>query len=178
MRIRHYREIDMPTLLHIWQMAAIHDSLDQEGMEEVERWLAQLDREAAENLFVITDDDDEINSWSQAGTLDGVEGEMVGFTMLRLLQDANGYHFRCVGAVHPAHRGMSAGRALLISALNSVRMHSAEFEFEAEEQGIPIYFEALLPARNPASARLAERYEMQPTGEIPLKGMKLYRREL
>src|SRR2546427_3347102 len=53
-------------------------------------------------------------------------------------------------------RSRGAGRALLICGLNRARSWSAEFEFEAEEKESPIYFEALLPLRDPASDRSEE----------------------
>jgi GNAT superfamily N-acetyltransferase len=119
--------------------------------------------DAVSNAVVITDDDDELNPWGQAGTLDGLQGEIVGYTVVELHQDANGYHLLCKGAVHPDYRRRNAGRALIMSALNRAHTLAAEFEFEAEEAGYPIYFEALFPVRDPASARLAAKCEMEPT---------------
>jgi len=66
----------------------------------------------------------------------------------------------------------------LICALNHARSVSAEFEFEAEEEGRPIFLEALLPLHDLASASLAEKCDMQLTDESMVNGMKLYRREL
>ena len=70
------------------------------------------------------------------------------------------------------------GRKPTTSALNQARMLAAEFEFEAEQEGYPIYFEALLPVRDAGSGPLAAKCEMQPTDEGTLAGMRLYRREL
>ena len=177
MRIRNYREVDIPTLYQIQELAAETDGVEAKNMGEFEAWLTAHHLEAEDNVFVITDDD-ESNEWGQAGTLEGVEGEIVGYTVLELHQDAQAFHFLCQGAVHPQHRGRNAGWALLICALNRARIWAAEFEFEAEQEGRTIYFEALFPVRDPGSARLATRCEMQPTDEVVVEGMRLYRREL
>jgi len=177
MRIRNYREVDLPALVDIQQLATKADSTEAISSAGFEEWLAQPELEAETNVFVITDDD-ESNEWGQGGTLEGVEGEIIGYTVLQLRYSRHAYHFLCEGAVHPAHRQRGAGRALLICALNRARTWSADFEFEAEEKGHPIYFEALLPLRDPASPRLAARCDMQPTNEPVLEGMNLYRREL
>ncbi len=102
----------------------------------------------------------------------------MGYTLLRLHQDEQAYHFLCQGTVDPSFRRMNAGRALLISALNWVRIWSADIEFEAEQEGRPIYFEALLPLNDPASPNLAAKCDMQDAGEPPINGLRLYRREL
>jgi len=175
MRIRIFRSVDIPTIAHIHQQAALADGTEAMTLTDVEEWLAEPELEA--NIFVITDDD-ESNEWGQAGTLEGVEGETVGYTVLQFRQQANVYHFLCVGTVHPEQRRRGAGRALLICALNRARMLAAEFEFEAEQEGHPIYFEALLPIRDPAAEHLAAKCEMFPTDEGTLVGMRLYRREL
>src|SRR2546430_5086020 len=177
MRIRNYRQGDTPTLVHIQQLAAAADGTEPLSMTDFETWLTQPELEAETNVFVITDDD-ESNEWGQAGTLEGVEGEVVGYTVVQLRYSQHVYHFLCEGAVHPMHRRRGAGRALLICGLNRARSWSAEFEFEAEEKESPIYFEALLPLRDPASDKLAAKCDMQPTTEPVLEGMKLYRREL
>ncbi len=101
-----------------------------------------------------------------------------GYTLVQVLQDETGYHLLCQGAVHPAQRHRGAGRALLICALNRARLLAEEFEFEAEQAGIPVYFEALLPARNPASARLAAKCEMLLVSETASSSMQLYRADL
>ncbi len=144
---------------------------------EMEEWLTQPELEAVHNVFVITDDD-ETNTWGQAGTLEGLEGEIVGYTVLQFRKNEHGYHFLCLGAVDPDYRHRNAGRALLICALNRARMLSEEFEIEAEQADIPIYFEALLPLGNPISPLLAKKCEMEPGEEPALEGTKLYRRRL
>ncbi len=178
MRIRNYRPVDMPTLIAIQQRAARADGLDIKMLPDLEAWLSTHEFEAEQDVFVITDDDDELNTWGQGETLEGIEGEIAGFTMLELRQDRDGYHFLCQGAVDPRYRRQGAGRALLICALNRARIWSTEVEFEAEQEGRPIYFEALLPAHDPASPRLAAKCGMQPAGEPALDGMVLYRRAL
>ena len=178
MRIRNYRQGDIPTLVHIQQLAAKTDGVAAMSLSDFAEWLTQPELEAEFNVFVITDDDDELNEWGQAGTLEGIEGEIVGYTVLQLRQSQHASHFLCLGAVHPEHRRRGAGRALLICGLNCARLWSAEFEFEAEQAGRPVYFEALLPLQDLASARLAAKCDMQPTNEPTLAGMKLYRREL
>ena len=110
--------------------------------------------------------------------MDGLEGEAVGYTVLQLRRSQHAYHFLCEGAVLPQNRRRGAGQALLICALNHARIRASEFEFEAQQQGFPIYFEALLPVNDPASEILATQCEMQPTDKPVLKGMRLYRVEL
>ena len=178
MRIRNFRQIDIPRLAQIQQLAAEVDGIEAMNAADFAEWLLQLGFEAEFNVFVITDDDDEINEWGQAGTLEGIEGETVGYTVLQLRQSQHAYHFLCQGTVHPLYRRQNAGFALLICALNRVHMLSSEFEFEAELAGHPIYFEALLPLNDVAAERLARKCEMQPTDERVLEGMRLYRREL
>jgi ribosomal protein S18 acetylase RimI-like enzyme len=178
MRIRNYREGDIPTLLHIQHLAAQADHVAVMREADFEQWLAQPELEARFNVFLITDDDDDLNSWGQGDTLDGLEGEVVGYTVLQLRRSQRAYHFLCEGAVLPQHRHRGAGQALLICALNHARMRASELEFEAQQQGLPIYFETLLPVDDPASESLAAHYDMQPTDEPVLRGMRLYRSEL
>jgi GNAT superfamily N-acetyltransferase len=178
MRIRNYRQIDLPRLIEIQQRAAEVDGIDLKDVPDLTALLLDPETQAEHNVFVITDDDDELNTWGQGETLEGIEGEIVGYTRLELRQDAQAYHFLCQGAVHPNFRHMNAGRALLISALNWVRIWGAEIEFEAEQEGRPIYFEALLPLHDPASPHLAAKCEMQDAGQPPNNGLRLYRREL
>lgn len=178
MRIRNFRQNDMPRLVQVQQLAAEVDGTEAMNAADFEEWLLQPELEADFNVFVITDDDDELNEWGQAGTLEGIEGETVGYTVLQLRQSQHAYHFLCQGAVHPQYRRQNAGFALLICALNRIHMLSSEFEFEAEQAGHPLYFEALLPLRDPSSERLARKCEMQSTDERVLEGMRLYRREL
>ncbi len=178
MRIRNYRQQDLPTLVQIQQEAAQADGCELQNADSIEEWLTNSEMDALSNAFVIMDDDDELNTWGQAGTLDSLEGEIVGYTTLELRQDQHAYHLLCQGAVHPQYRRQNAGRLLLVGALNRARIMGTEFEFEAEQEGTPVYFEALLPVRDPASPRLAAKCEMQPTNEDSPEDMRLYRREL
>jgi ribosomal protein S18 acetylase RimI-like enzyme len=178
MRIRNFRPEDILTLVHIQQAAAQVDRSVKMSEEEFTVWFLANTVDALSNAFVITDDDDELNTWGQAGTLEGIEGEIVGYTLVQFFQDRHGYHLQSQGAVHPQHRHRNAGRALLICALNRARLVATEFEFEAEQADIPIYFEAWLPIDDPASHRLAAKCEMVPTDEQASEGMRLYRRTL
>ncbi len=177
MRIRNYRPENLPTIVQIQQSALTTDG-STATPTSIEEWLTNPDMDALANAFVITDDDDELNGWGQAGTLDGLSGEVVGYTILTLFQNKDGYHFLCQGAVHPQQRGQGAGRLLLVGALNRARILAAEFEFEAEQDGIPIYFEALLPARASTFSSLTKKCEMYPIDGGKQNGMQLYRREL
>jgi GNAT superfamily N-acetyltransferase len=176
MRIRTFHYEDMPTLVEIEQLAAQADG--RTPHEDFAAWLTAPALDALSNTFVITDDDDELNTWGQAGTLEGIEGEIVGYTLVQERQDEAGYHLFCQGTVHPAHRRRNAGRALMICALNRARVLAEEFEFEAEQAGIPVYFEALLPLRDAASPRLAAKCELSPTDEITPDEMRVYRNNL
>ncbi len=176
MRIRTFRYEDIHALVPLQQLAAQADGVER--LYDLASWPNDSELNATENAFVITDDDDDLNTWGQAGTLEGIEGEIIGYTLVQVLQDETGYHLLCQGAVHPAQRHRGAGRALLICALNRARLLAEEFEFEAEQAGIPVYFEALLPARNPASARLAAKCEMLLVSETASSSMQLYRADL
>jgi ribosomal protein S18 acetylase RimI-like enzyme len=176
MRIRNFRREDLPALVALQQASASHDRLVMLDESTFTDWLRTTAPDTEANTFVVTDDDDEMNTWGQAGTLEGIEGEIIGYTVLHLTQDQQGYHIVCQGSVHPEHRHRHAGRALLICALNRARLISADFEFEAEQAGMHIYFEALLPARDEGSTYLAERCEMQAVDQIAVEGLILYRR--
>ncbi|HEV2582283.1 MAG TPA: GNAT family N-acetyltransferase [Ktedonobacteraceae bacterium] len=179
MRIRRYRLGDIPTLAHIQQAAARVDGVTPLSEEDFEEWFAQPGLQAESNVFLITDDDDDLNEWGQAGTLDGLEGEVVGYTVLQLRRSQRAYHFLCEGAVLPQFRRQGAGLALLICALNYARIRIFELEHEnAGQQAHPVYFEALLPASDAASRSLAAKCEMQPVDEPVLRGMRLYRGEV
>jgi len=178
MRIRRYRPGDISTLAHIQQLAAQIDGVESMSAADFEVWLAQPELHADTNVFLITDDDDALNEWGQAGTLDGLEGEAVGYTVLQLRRSQYAYHFLCEGAVLPQHRRRGAGQALLICALNHARLRAFEIETEAEQQGHSIYFEALLPVNDPASESLAAKCEMHPVDEPVLRGMRLYQGNL
>ncbi|MDQ2715721.1 MAG: GNAT family N-acetyltransferase [Chloroflexota bacterium] len=177
MRIRTYRSSDTLALAHIRQLAAQADSTEARSGADFEAWLSEPALEAEFNVFVVTDDDSESNQWGQSETLEGIEGEIVGYTVLQLQQRPQSYHFRCEGAVLPQQRRRNAGRSLLICALNRARIWASEFELEAEQEGVPIYFEALLPLSDPVAARLAAKCEMTATEEAVAGGMRLYRRE-
>jgi len=177
MRIRNYRQGDIPTLVHIHQLASQADGVEAMGESDFEQWFAQPELDPQFNVFIITDDD-EFNEWGQGGTLDGLEGEAIGYSVLQLRKSQHAYHFLCEGAVLPQHRRRGAGQSLLICALNHARIRASEFEFEAEQQGYPIYFEALLPVRDEGSKGLAKKCSMEPTDEAVLEGMRLYRYQL
>jgi ribosomal protein S18 acetylase RimI-like enzyme len=177
-RIRNYRQGDIPTLVSIQQLAANTDETEAMDTTDFEEWLVQPELEARYTIFLITDDDDELNNWGQGDVLDGLEGEVVGYTVLQLRRSQGAYHFLCEGAVLPQYRQRGAGQALLICALNHARIRASEIEFEAQQHGFPIYFEVLLPVNDPASESLAAKCEMGPTSESALTGMRLYRSEL
>ncbi len=175
MRIRNYRPIDVFALVLIHEEAA---AVDGTRVHDLGGWFEDHEQEAQHNVFVITDDDDELATWSQAGTLEGIEGEIAGYTVLHLREDAQGYHFVCEGAVHPAYRRQGAGRALLISALNRAHIWSADYESGADQGGRAIYFEALLPLSDAGAPRLATACELEATDDVAEEGMRLYRRVL
>src|SRR5712692_3681681 len=177
MRIRNYRQGDIPTLVYIQQLAAQGDGVIVMSVTGFEQWFAQPELDPQFNVFVITDDD-EFNEWGQGGTLDGLEGEAIGYSVLQLRKSQHAYHFLCEGAVLPQHRRRSGGHSLLICALNHARMRASEFEFEAEQERYPIYFEALLPVQDPGSEGLAMKCGMKPADEPTLEGMRLYRYQL
>ncbi len=178
MRIRNFHCNDLPLVLELQQEATYTDGSDAKTAEELAAWLLQPELDAEANAFVLTDDDDELNTWGQAGTLEGIEGEIIGYTVVQLLKEDAMYTFRCSGTVHPQQRRRHGGRALLICALNRARMLAMEFEFEAEYESIPIYFEAVLPANDPALPSLAAYFEMLPVDTNSENGMRLYRRDL
>lgn len=179
MRIRNYKQGDIPTLVHIQRISAQADGVESMSATDFEEWLEQLELDAPMNVFKITDDaEDDPDEWGQAGTLDGLEGEVAGYTVLQLRRSQQAYHFLCEGAVLPQHRRRGAGQALLICALNHARIRASEFEFEAQQEGFPIYFEALLPVHDPGSEGLAAKFDMKSIDEPVLKGMRLYRAEL
>jgi len=175
MRIRRYRVGDIPTLCHIQQQAALVDGVEPMSEADFAAWFSQPELQPYSNVFLITDDDDDLNEWGQAGTLDGLEGEVVGFIVLQVRRSRQAYHFLCEGTVLPHFRRQGAGHALLISALNQARIRVFELEYEASQVRLPVYFETLLPQKDVASASLAEQFEMTPVDEPVLKGMKLYR---
>ena len=177
MRVRNFRLEDIPALVHIQRAAAEVDKSVVMNEAEFARWITSPEIDTDSNVFVVTDDDDELNTWGQAGTLEGIEGEIVGYTVLRIRKDREAYHLYCQGTVHPQHRKRNAGRALIICALNRAHLIASDFEFEAEQAGIAVYFEALFPLNDPSSAHLAAKCEMQKTPGV-FNGLQLYRRAL
>jgi GNAT superfamily N-acetyltransferase len=178
MRIRTYRVGDIVTLVHVQQQSAQFDGLEPMGQEEIERLLTLSMRRTGYNVFLITDDDDELNTWGQGESFDGPEGEVVGYTILYLSRGQQSYHFRCYGTVLPEHRGRGAGHALLLCAMNHARMQSIDFVFEARRLGQPIYFEVELPARDPALEYLVQMFELEESDASLQPGQRLYRTEL
>ncbi|HLI91369.1 MAG TPA: GNAT family N-acetyltransferase [Ktedonobacteraceae bacterium] len=178
MRIRNLRPEHIPSLVRIQQAAALADGVAAMSEADFVAWLTDPELDAEANAFVITDDDDELNPWGQGETLDGLSGEVAGYTLVQLRRDELGYHLLCQGAVEPEYRRQHGGRILLVGAMNHARHLAADFEFEAEAEGIPVYFEALLPVRDPGAASLAAKCEMLPTDEPAPEGLRLYRREL
>ena len=178
MRIRNYRQEDLAAVVQIECQAREVDGRERLDEAEFTNWLLSSSLNAADNVFVITNDDDELRGWGHAETLEGIEGEIVGYTSVQVHGDERAFHMLCQGAVSPPYRKMHAGRALLISALNRARILEFDVDFEAEQAGLPIYFEALLPVRDPLSAKLAARCGMQPVDEPAPSGLRLYRCEL
>lgn len=179
MRVRTFREDDLPALLEVQRAAYRYDRSVIQDEATLIAWLSDVHNDARANAFVITDDDDELNTWGQAGTLEGIEGEIVGYTLLDVRHDAEGYHLRCLGTVDPAQRNRNAGRALLICALNRARYLAVDFEFTTEQEALPIYFEVMLPTRDAHTSQLAEKCELQRIERAEVEeGMQLYRRTL
>lgn len=176
MRIRHYRPVDLPELLEIEESAA---AADGRRIYDLAAWFDEHEDESLYNVLVITDDDDEVDPWGQSGTRVEVEGEIAGYTILQARMDEHAYHFYCRGAVRPDLRRRGAGRGLLVSALNRARFWAADYEVEAEQEERALYFEALLPERDPGSRGLATLLELEETDEmIDDGGLRLYRRAL
>ncbi|MBO0779292.1 MAG: hypothetical protein J2P37_10740, partial [Ktedonobacteraceae bacterium] len=172
MRIRQARPNDLPEIAQVEQQAAQADGRPIHSEADMQGWLLELCEEG--NVFVVTDDDDELNPWGQAGTLDGISGPIAGYTALfpPTANTSSPYRLGCRGAVAPQFRRQNAGRLLLQGALNRARMLASELDLEPD----PVYFEALLPTNDPASPRLAARFEMHPVeaAMIP-EGTQLYR---
>lgn len=178
MRIRTYRPGDVPTLVHIQQTAARFDAV--RGMNESDflPLLAQATSRFGDTVFLITDDDDEINIWGQGETLEGIEGETIGYTILLCHKDHRAYHFHCTGAVLPEHRHRGAGYALLLCALNHARIQSIDIVNDARQQGLPIYFEVELPLNDASVEQLARTFELKASEEPVQQGLRVYRTEL
>ncbi|GHO42563.1 hypothetical protein [Ktedonospora formicarum] len=178
MRIRHLRYDDIPEIVGVQQESARVDGTVVQGDGELEAWLRDEQVNALANGFVITDDDDELSTWSQAGTLEGITGEIIAYTVVCLERDEKGYHFICRGTVTPSQRRRRAGRLLLVGALNRAREQAFEFEFEAEQEGLPLYFEVLLPSGDMGATHLAALCELEITSEPAPQGLQLYSRTL
>src|SRR5436305_12542598 len=99
MRIRNFRQSDIPILIDLQQLAAETDGLAVEDLIDFAAWSTYPELGKAYTVFVITDDD-ETNEWGQAGTREGVEGEIVGSTSLSMHRDVSAHHFVCHGSVH------------------------------------------------------------------------------
>lgn len=178
MRIRTYRPGDLSILVQIQQTAAHCDGLAVIAEADLEHMLTQAMQRSGYNVFLITDDDDELNTWGQGETLEGIEGEVVGYAILQLSQSSRAYHIRSQGVVLPEQRQRGAGHALLLCALNHARMLAINFVAEARQHNLPIYFEVELPAHDPTTKPLARLFELEETDEVAQAGMRLYRTEL
>lgn len=178
MRIRTYRPGDLPILLQVQHQAAAFDGLTLLSEIDFARLLEQSRSRKGDTVFLLTDDDDELNTWGQGETLDGLQGEVVGYTILRLSASEHAYHFRCDGTVLPDYRGQGAGHGLLLCALNHARLQSLDFATEAHRQHMPIYFEVPLLTGDAASARLAYNLELEDTGTRVDARLQLYRTRL
>ncbi|HTI15591.1 MAG TPA: GNAT family N-acetyltransferase [Dictyobacter sp.] len=176
MRVRTFRAEDVTTLYQIHLAAAHRDTYQTMDEQVFSDWITDPQLDACSNIFVLTDDDDELQTWGQAGTLEGIEGEIIGYTVVQCFFEADCYHFRCIGAVHPDHRRKGAGNALLICALN--RMHGMEAEVDSGAIEQSIYFEVLLPAQDVNLQRLLERRHMQFVSAEMYPGFCLYRQQL
>ncbi|HLI71198.1 MAG TPA: GNAT family N-acetyltransferase [Ktedonobacteraceae bacterium] len=178
MRIRTYRSGDIAALVHIQQAAARFDGLEAMSEADLSRLLAESAARFSYNVFLITDDDDELITWSQGENLEGVEGEIIGYTILHPTADECAYHFRCHGAVLPEHRHRGVGHALVLCAMNHARMQAIDIINEARQQALPIYFEVELPANNASSQDLASAFELEESSEPAQPGLRVYRTEL
>ena len=178
MRIRTYRPGDISALVQIQQAAARFDGCRIMSEHELEQLVAQSVTRSGYNVFLITDDDDELNTWGQGDTLEGIEGEVIGYTVLQPGREQHSYRFRCSGAVLPEHRQRGAGHALLLCALNHARMQSIDIVSEARRQELPVYFEVEFPIRDASVERLARTFELELASETAGLGLRLYRLEL
>lgn len=178
MRIRTYRPGDAPILFSIQQTAARFDGLASLPEAAFMQILNRAVTRTGYNVFLLTDDDDELNTWGQGETLEGLEGEVIGYAMLHLTQDRRAYRIFCRGAVLPEHRQRGAGYALILCALNHARMQALDLLPSARQQDLPVYFEIAFPAGDASAERLAQAFELK---EVPAEhepGLVLYRTEL
>lgn len=178
MRIRTYRPGDTPILLSIQQTTARFDGLVPMSEAAFASILARAVTRPGYNVFLLTDDDDELNTWGQGETLEGLEGEVIGFAVLHLLQDQRAYHLCCRGAVLPEHRHRGAGHALLLCALNHARMQALDLAPRAHQEGLPVYFEVALPAGDASAERLAHAFELEEVPGWGEPGLALFRIEI
>src|SRR5205814_10561138 len=96
MRIRNFRQGDIPILFDLQQLAAETDGFAVDEMIDFVAWSTQPELEYPYIEFVITDDD-ETNEWGQAGTLEGAEGEDGGGRAVSREQDARVDSLLCSG---------------------------------------------------------------------------------
>jgi hypothetical protein len=178
MRIRTYRSGDIPILQHVQHTAALVDGLDTLSEVDLAELVERSLTRRGYNVFLLTDDDDELNTWGQGESLEGVEGEVIGYTILQLSSSEDAYHFRCHGTVLPAHRSQGAGHGLILCALNHARLQALDFVAQARQRGVPIYFEVPLPARDGGARRLADDFELEESGTLAEGRLQLYRGEL
>lgn len=175
MRIRNARKEDIASLVTLALLTTEFDGYHLPSRAQQEDQFKEWLSNPSFHGFVATDDDDELQTWGQAGTLDGLEGEIIAYTFMQSTRDNEGYHFRCHGSVHPQHRNQHIGYALLICALNRSHLVAADFEFEARSTNIPLYFEAFFPSNDPTIAHLARRFDMSATDIVTSSGLCLYR---
>lgn len=178
MRIRTYRPGDIPALAQIQQSAARVDGLEVMDEAAFAQLVAQVASRYSDNIFLITDDDDEVNVWGQGETLEGIEGEVVGYTILYGYKDQRAYHFRSTGTVLPEYRQQGAGHALLLCAINHARIQALDISTDAHQQGLPMLFEVELPASDPVAEQLAGEFELELSDEKAQPGLRVYQTEL
>ncbi|HEY0754803.1 MAG TPA: hypothetical protein VGD98_12645 [Ktedonobacteraceae bacterium] len=178
MRIRTYRQGDIPTLVHVQHLAAAVDGLEWLSEADFAQLLERPLRRAGYNVFLLTDDDDELNTWGQGEGLDGLEGEVIGYTIMQFSRAEDAYHFYCQGTILPEHRLQGAGHGLILCALNHARLQTLDFVVQARQQGIPIYFEVPLPINDAAAPRLAWDFELEKADIQMSQPLLLYRTEL
>lgn len=178
MRIRTYRPGDIPALVQVQQSAARVDGLEVMDEAAFAQLVAQAASRYSDNIFLITDDDDEMNVWGQGETLEGIEGEVVGYTILYGYKDQRAYHFRSTGTVLPEYRQQGVGHALLLCAINHARIQALDISTDAHQQGLPMLFEVELPASDPVAEHLASAFELEPSDEKAQPGLHVYQTEL
>jgi GNAT superfamily N-acetyltransferase len=178
MRIRTYRLGDAPILFSIQQTAARFDGQEPLLESAFAQILARAVTRPGYNIFLLTDDDDELNTWGQGETLDGLEGEVIGYAILHLLEDRHAYRIHCHGAVLPGHRRRGGGHALLLCALNHARLRALDLAPRVRQEGLPIYFETAFPAGDASARLLARTFEMEEVPGEGAPGQILFRVEL